>query len=191
MAQPLKDRPIAPPVGLRINYVGSRSAPMDAGAIRHALCQVFRAPGYKPPALPHVALEVLQLTDRPVPELVERDAGEELWSAIHDFHEEAGGLVARLWRLPAEIEVVMRHHHRVRMGGVTHPLIAAIVVAEQLVEELGQGLDATVSEELDFALPVERALAHEALGLPNRIMADVRAEAARAAELLASRPVPR
>jgi HD-like signal output (HDOD) protein len=67
-------------------------------------------------------------------------AFEQLAPALDEIHEEASGLLARLWRLPEPIERAVATHHEVTVQGVTQPVNAALIVAEQLVWEAGLGL---------------------------------------------------
>jgi putative nucleotidyltransferase with HDIG domain len=58
--------------------------------------------------------------------------------AVMSVHEEAAALVARLWKLPDEIQWVVGAHHR--LGPRSHPLVPVLIVAEQLAYELDAGL---------------------------------------------------
>jgi HD-like signal output (HDOD) protein len=57
-----------------------------------------------------------------------------LWQNVDGMHEQATGIVTRLWELPPEIaEVVGRHHHPERCTDVTATRVAAAVcVADSL-----------------------------------------------------------
>ena len=59
---------------------------------------------------------------------------------LDHMHEEASGLVTRLWGLPAEIQTVVATHHRVQVGGTPHPVNATLVVAEELACVCGVGM---------------------------------------------------
>jgi hypothetical protein len=65
---------------------------------------------------------------------------EALAPALDDAHEEASGVLARLWRLPEAICAVVGSHHGLALAGQPSPLHAALVVAEQLAWEAGCGL---------------------------------------------------
>jgi HD-like signal output (HDOD) protein len=65
---------------------------------------------------------------------------EVLEPVLDEVHEEASGLVTRLWALPAEIQRVVATHHQLLVGGVPHPVNAALIVAEELARELGAGM---------------------------------------------------
>lgn len=55
-------------------------------------------------------------------------------------HEEASGVVAALWQLPADIRLVLANHHAVVVSGFVHPLTAIVAVAEQLARHFGLGV---------------------------------------------------
>jgi putative nucleotidyltransferase with HDIG domain len=65
---------------------------------------------------------------------------EQLAPVLDEIHAEAGGMLARAWKLPAEVEKVVSTHHDVVVDGAPRPVNAALVVAEQLVWEAGVGL---------------------------------------------------
>ncbi len=60
-----------------------------------------------------------------------------LWSAIDHNHHEAGGTIAKLWKLPDELAFVIGFHHQPVQGGYVHPLIAVICVAQELAAQIG------------------------------------------------------
>ncbi len=63
-----------------------------------------------------------------------------LWSAIDHNHHEAGGTVARLWKLPDELAFVIGFHHQPVQGGYVHPLIAVLCVAQELAAQIGKAM---------------------------------------------------
>jgi putative nucleotidyltransferase with HDIG domain len=63
------------------------------------------------------------------------------WPTILDAHAEAGKVLCRAWKLPAEIEVVVAYHHGARVGGTLHPGACLVGVAEWIASDLGFGLD--------------------------------------------------
>ena len=67
-------------------------------------------------------------------------AFEELEPVLDEVHEEASGVLARLWRLPENIQRILATHHDPAPGGKVEPLNAALVVAEHLVWEAGAGM---------------------------------------------------
>ena len=73
--------------------------------------------------------------------------------ALDELHEEASGLMARVWNLPSTMQRAVGAHHRVSPYGKPEPTNAALVVAEQLAWESGLGL----SEPPDDADPMSIA----------------------------------
>jgi HD-like signal output (HDOD) protein len=63
------------------------------------------------------------------------------WPAILEAHGEAGRVVCRSWRMPAEIEFAVAYHHAGRVGAHLHPTLCVVAVAEWIATELGYGLD--------------------------------------------------
>jgi putative nucleotidyltransferase with HDIG domain len=70
-----------------------------------------------------------------------RAAFEDLKPVLDEVHEEASGLLARLWKLPENIQRMVATHHEPAPGGRSEPVNATLVVAEQLVWEAGAGLE--------------------------------------------------
>jgi hypothetical protein len=100
-----------------------------------------------------------------------------LGPALRQVHQEASAVVAGLWNMPLDVQLVLGHHHEVVMDGFTHPLAAVVAVAEQLAREFGMGV---VIGGHDCDRTGETAMGHarKALGLdaPGR-MDKVRQEA--------------
>ena len=63
------------------------------------------------------------------------------WPVILDAHVEAGRTLCKAWRLPAEIEVVVGHHHVGRVGGSLHPGLCVVMVAEWIADSVGFSLE--------------------------------------------------
>jgi HD-like signal output (HDOD) protein len=55
-------------------------------------------------------------------------------------HEEASRTVAALWKLPADIQLVLGNHHSVMVDKYVHPLAAIVAVAEQLARFFNYGV---------------------------------------------------
>jgi HD-like signal output (HDOD) protein len=55
-------------------------------------------------------------------------------------HEEASRTVAALWKLPADIQLVLGSHHSVMVDKYVHPLCAIVAVAEQLARFFNFGV---------------------------------------------------
>jgi HD-like signal output (HDOD) protein len=60
---------------------------------------------------------------------------ETLQMVLHKAHAEGSQLVARLWHLPADMQVVLAHHHHVMIQGYVHPTAAIVAIAERSIEE--------------------------------------------------------
>ena len=95
-------------------------------------------------------------------------------------HQEASKVIAALWKLPPDVQVVLGHHHDVIIQGHVHPLAAVVAIAEELARELDFGVtmaDADCDGTDDLAL----ARARDALKLDAARMERLRAEAAKLA----------
>ena len=96
------------------------------------------------------------------------------WPTILDAHAEAGRILCRAWKLPAEIEIVVAYHHGGRVGGTLHPGACLVGVAEWIATDLGFGLD---GEERPARPETELRL----LGLDDEAIASATADAKNAA----------
>lgn len=79
--------------------------------------------------------------------------------ALREIHDEAGGIIARLWRLPSNVEMSITHFHNRSLDLEGLPLLAAARIGEWLVEEQGVGaglIDNASSIDLDEAMGVLR-----------------------------------
>lgn len=50
-------------------------------------------------------------------------------------HAEASQLIANLWTLPSDVQLVLANHHTVSIQGYAHPTAAIIAVAERVISE--------------------------------------------------------
>lgn len=66
---------------------------------------------------------------------------EELAPVLDEVHEEASGLLARLWKLPEGIQRMVATHHEPAPDGKVQPVNASLIVAEQLCWEAGAGME--------------------------------------------------
>jgi HD-like signal output (HDOD) protein len=87
---------------------------------------------------------------------------EELGPVLDEVHQEASGMVTRLWSIPPEIQQLTATHHQLRVGGTPHKVNATLIVAEQLAADLDAGM-----QPRDAPPPVEgeRVLDASAPGL--------------------------
>ena len=77
--------------------------------------------------------------------------------ALRAIHDEAGGIVARLWHLPSAVEMAITHFHDRSFDISDQPLLAAARIGEWLTEEQGVGaglIDNPASIDLDQAMTV-------------------------------------
>jgi HD-like signal output (HDOD) protein len=118
---------------------------------------------------------LLALSDEPRGGAVPYDT---LGPALDDLHEEASGLVTRLWALPPQVQQLAASHHDLEVGGRPDQLHAALIVAEALAGEQGAGMEppgATAGLDLNGPELLEQACG--ALGLDAPALAATRAEA--------------
>ncbi len=100
-----------------------------------------------------------------------------LWPAIHDFHEEAATILSKQWSLPPEVSVVIGNHHFPLLGGHAHPMIATLIMADEIAKEMGfppalhDGANADVASlfTVDRNTPEAVAKAREVLSLSDHI----------------------
>lgn len=65
---------------------------------------------------------------------------EELAPVLDEVHEEASGVLARLWKLPEGLQRMVATHHEPAPSGKVEPVNATLIVAEQLCWEAGAGM---------------------------------------------------
>jgi HD-like signal output (HDOD) protein len=78
-----------------------------------------------------------------------------LWKAIEESHQSVSALVADLWKLPEELKLVLGNHHKLTIQGYAHPLIAALMVAEEWAGKLGAGLSGGGEELAGLRTPID------------------------------------
>jgi putative nucleotidyltransferase with HDIG domain len=69
----------------------------------------------------------------------DRPSLESVLPAVIRTHEETSAHVLTLWKLPAELAMVINHHHQAKIAGHPHPLVATVALAEHLATEAGFG----------------------------------------------------
>lgn len=57
-----------------------------------------------------------------------------------NVHAEASRIIAKNWKLPDDLQLVLAHHHAVNVGGHAHPTAAVITLAQKLAAEEGAAL---------------------------------------------------
>jgi putative nucleotidyltransferase with HDIG domain len=75
-----------------------------------------------------------------------------VWPALVEAHAKAGATLAQFWQLPAEVVLVLKHHHQFEIQGYAHPTAAAVALADNLATELGVGLAESGSDSGPRAL---------------------------------------
>lgn len=71
------------------------------------------------------------------------------WLAVDGVHEQLTGQVLASWGLPMQILIVVKNHHTLRVGGMLHPSIAILMIAEQIAHDAGWGVTPTLHREVD------------------------------------------
>ena len=124
-----------------------------------------------------------------------------LWPAIDGTHEEAAGLITKLWNLPPEIPLVVAAHHCVLIEGYAHPMAATVCLAERLADDLGLGLvprrngegenekpadlaDLEIHDQTDRSSDITVERAREALQINDQTMQLIEREAVECIESL-------
>jgi hypothetical protein len=94
-------------------------------------------------------------------ELSPRPRFEQVWPTVQPIHAACSEIVAKIWKLDPDVCTVLSLHHELAIGGRTHPIAAAVAVADCLAELAGAGFYEDVDTE-----HLERA--SKALGLDAR-----------------------
>lgn len=85
----------------------------------------------------------------------------EIAPALQLVHEEASEILGRAWKLPADVQLVLRYHHEFELGGRPHPMAAAVCLSDWLAAEAGAPLGGE-------ALPQTAGRAARAIGLSEK-----------------------
>jgi HD-like signal output (HDOD) protein len=96
--------------------------------------------------------------------------------ALQQCHQEASAVVAGLWRMPADVTLVLGHHHEVVIDGLVHPLAAVVALAEDLTRDVGLGI-VLDGHNCDVTSDNALAQARNALGFDSARMEKLRQEA--------------
>jgi HD-like signal output (HDOD) protein len=118
-----------------------------------------------------MAATLLVLSDRPKDEPSINPGV--LDEVLRQTHQEVSGMIAQLWKLPADMQTVLANHHSFPAGGPPHPLSAAVAIAEELSRELGHGVTIGAGH-CDRVAPETLARAREALGFTDEQEAELR-----------------
>jgi HD-like signal output (HDOD) protein len=96
---------------------------------------------------------------------------------LSKVHAQASQVVAKLWKLPPDLQWVLGAHHTVTISGYPHPAASAVAIAEKLVAEAGSDLGAA---GLTWENTPETAImaAQQALNIDARAMDSLRGDIA-------------
>lgn len=94
--------------------------------------------------------------------------------AVVACHTEAGQILAKLWRLPSDVQDVLRHHHSPRASAIAPRMAAAICIADAMATELGEGIELDVVDEglndARLILPLDEAIHLELRTYAERVI---------------------
>ncbi len=86
----------------------------------------------------------------------------EVWPAVSATHEFAGGLVARMWSFPSQIEETISRHHSFLNDEELDPTSCVVYLADWMANHLGVGFQDEQEEELNPRI-LERLAVDETL----------------------------
>ncbi len=97
----------------------------------------------------------------------------EAWLVAETMHERFSEVVLESWGLPAALTLVVKHHHSLMRGGLAHPHVAVLFVAEQIAADAGWDIkpkldSSTAGCRLEHAVMEETDRALQALSLTRR-----------------------
>jgi len=85
-----------------------------------------------------MAATLLVLSERPKEEPAVSSSV--LDEVLRQTHQEVSGMIAQLWKLPADVQTVLAHHHTFPSNDSPHPLSAVMAITEELSLALGKGV---------------------------------------------------
>ncbi len=97
--------------------------------------------------------------------------------ALRSTHAEASSVVARLWNLPVDVQLVLGNHHLVSLQGYVHPAAAVVAIAEEIAGEHGFEFKVGKASWVDATQRTIREQARKALGLSEQSMRMLHTEA--------------
>lgn len=96
-------------------------------------------------------------------------SAEALASALGAIHEDAAGIVGRAWQVSPDVLWVVSHHHTLKSDGFAHPMVATLIVAEDLAIAAGYSADgASAVVRVDAAADASVDAARAVLGLRDK-----------------------
>lgn len=82
------------------------------------------------------------------------------WLAAESVHERFSSEVLKLWGLPPALTLVVANHHSLMVGGMPHPQIAVLIIAEQIAQDGGWAVKPVIEQSAeDVALSSVREVA--------------------------------
>jgi putative nucleotidyltransferase with HDIG domain len=118
-----------------------------------------------------MAATLLVLSDRPKDEPSINPGV--LDEVLRQTHQEVSGMIAQLWKLPADVQNVLANHHSFPAGEPPTPLSAAVAMVEELSRDLGHGVEIGAGR-CDRVAPETLARAREVLGFTDEQEAELR-----------------
>lgn len=100
--------------------------------------------------------------------LREPPALQDLWDPIGDVHERAAGIVASSWSFPHEVRAVIGRHHGIHADGHEVPMVAMILVAEDMAVAAGVPFVPAGLRQYDGTAPSRVEAAQKTLGFDAR-----------------------
>ena len=99
-------------------------------------------------------------------------------------HAEASAVLAGVWTLPADVALVLRHHHDADIEGHTHPTAAIIALAERVLFQLEAESVPGWVPGWDESSHRAWMIAQRALGLPEQALSAIEKECSKILERL-------
>ena len=134
-----------------------------------------------------MAATLLVLSDRPKEEPTVSPTV--LDEVLRQTHQEVSGMIAQLWKLPADVQEVLASHHSFPAGQPPKPLSAAVAYAEKLSADLGHGL-LIGAGRCDQVSPETLARAREVLGFSEEQETELRETAEKLAASVVEEMAP-
>ena len=104
---------------------------------------------------------------------------------LRETHQEISGLIAHVWKLPEDVQIVLANHHLGSVEDGPAELTAVVTIAEALSSELGFGISVGPGS-CDRSDPAAVELANLTLGLDEEDRQDLERTVAGLANILAA-----
>ena len=103
---------------------------------------------------------------------------------LRETHQEISGLIAHVWKLPEDVQIVLANHHLGSVDEGPADLTAVVTISEALSNELGFGIKIGPGT-CDLSDPAAVELANQTLGLDEEDRQDLERTVAGLASILA------